>query len=132
MKHMVAAAVAVITLGAAVLPAGAQERPPPPVRSVECRAVDAERAFKVARATYQNAHDQVFGTTYQAHPGDGDTHMTPAHPEAALADLRDARRIALVAMEDALADWAYAEGWRIVSDRRLRAAKLRCDAVAGA
>ena len=122
-----------VVLVAGALPVAAQEPEAVAERSVSCRAVDAERAFKVARAGYQNAHDRIHGTPYRAHPGTPkDKRIVAAPPERQLADLREARRVALVAMEDALADWAYAEGWRIVSDRRLRDARGRCGAAADA
>ena len=127
MKQTITALVlAALTAPAVAVAAPETTQEPVPV---ECQAVAAERAFKAARAGYQNAHDRIYGTPYRAHPGTPkDKRIVAAHPERQLADLREARRVALVAMENALADWAYAEGWRIVSDRRLRDARDRCAA----
>ena len=118
MKHMVAAAVAVITLGAAVLPAGAQEAAPVAVseRSVECRAVDAERAYRGTQRT----------ATGVAVRGDGLDDWRAAL--AALEVRNDDGRTLRQEFHHRLADWAEHEGWRIVSDRRLDAARDRCDA----
>ena len=91
MRKSVMAAVAAVLMVTAVLPVAAQNPAPEaaPERNVACRAVDAERAFKVARAGYQNAHDRIYGTPYPGAPrhseGQADSRRPPGAAVGRLA-----------------------------------------------